>query len=384
MQMHTSHGPAMADIPPKPSGPMAREVFLTPRVLDQNAFEELSGALKGMVREASAEAAALKGTLDSATKVRAEVAEATGKQRATLELSSKVLKALTARAESLEQILSRIENGRAMLDRLSLESERLVASRVASVESGLRQAAETIEVRIAEASASGEAAADRLDQALARATRVIGERPGDSGLERVVERAERARTALLETGDRSEMARLDAENSTARLAESLGGSMKLLDGLEARGMTLVRTVETAMARAERSAQESTDRAGALRSLTDDLQAAAENARVEREALAADASRVERAALRVENVLTQARQTMRDLETWRPILEGESVTSTELPAALREIADQFRREMGQDLVRMASAMQTVAERVEPSVRKHRQSPSAEVVVRAGTG
>src|SRR5690606_28035093 len=106
-------------------------------------------------------------------------------------------------------------------------------------------AAESIEGRIAEASVSGEAAADRLDQALARATRVIGERPGDSGLERVVERAERARAALLETGDRTEMARLDAEKATARLAESLGGSMKLLDGLEARGMTLVRTVETA-------------------------------------------------------------------------------------------------------------------------------------------
>jgi DNA repair exonuclease SbcCD ATPase subunit len=361
--------------------PVTREVFLTPRVIDQGAFEELSGSLKSLVREAATEAASLRATLDTATRVRADAAEGAGKQRATLELSSKLLKALTARAESVEHTLARIESGREALDRLSLESERMVAARLAAVETGLREAADRIEYRVAQATHAGTRAADGLEGIVSRAERLAST---EGGLADVVARGEAATDRLDDAAERLDRIHTDATISTSRLAESLGGSMKLLDGLEARGMTLVRTVETAMARAERTAQDAMDRAAAVRTLADDLQTITNTARTEREALSADISRVDRAAQRVENVLTAARETMRDLELWRPILEGETVAANTLPPALRAIADRFRCELGQDLARMASAMQSVADRVEPSVRSPHQMPGPEVVVRAAAG
>lgn len=345
------------------SAPAGRDVFLTPRVLDQAAFEELSGALKELMRDATAAGAALRSHLDSAERVRADVAESVGKHRATLELSAKLLKAMTARAEALEQMVGRLESGQQMLDRISLESERLVASRIGALEARVQSAVES------------------LERATARGAEILRGSGQQGGLGSVVERAEAVRDGLDAMSVRMDRVHADAAGSTARLAESLGGSMKLLDGLEARGMTLVRTVETAMSRAERSAQDATDRAGVVRMLTEDLSAATERARVEREALGADVSRVERAAARVEQVLTEARHTMRDLERWRPILEGESISGGMLPEPLARIAEQFRREIGQDLGKMATAMAAVARRIEPSPVSARQTPEAEVVVRS---
>ena len=81
-------------------------------------------------------------------------------------------------------------------------------------------------------------------------------------------------------------------------------------------------------------------------------------------------------------MAKDREMVRALAAWRPNLEGEVITPTTLPPALSKVVEMFRREIGQDLVRMASAMQTVAERVEPSTRSARPAQAPEVVIRRG--
>jgi len=363
-----------------------REVFLSPRVLDQNAFEELAATLRDLVRGASEEAGALRAALEGAHRVRAEIADTTGKQRATLEISTKVLRALSARAEALEQTLAKVENGQALLDKLSLDSERMVASRVAALETRLGESTRAIELRLGAAGERARATATSLETVVSRATDLVetdaSKRDGLS-LTALVERAEEARAGLDAIGASLERAHIDATRSTNRLSETLGGCMKLQEGLEARGQMLVRSIETSIARSERAAQDAADMTDSVRGLADSLQSALDRATTEREALAADAARVERAANRAEDAVAQAREIMRSLEAWRPILEDTVVTPQTLPPALLRIVELFRREIGQDLVRMASAMQTVAERVEPSTRSARPAQTPEVVVRRGS-
>lgn len=381
------HRPAIqgGSVPLPSPGTPGREVFLSPRVLDQGAFEELAGALRDLLRGASDEASALRGALEGAQRVRADIAESAGKQRATLEISSKLLKALTARAESLEQTLVRVENGQSLLDRLSLESERLVANRLTALETRLSESARAVELRLGSAGERGRSTATALEAIVSRASDLVEPHPrtGDRpSLSTLVERAETAREDLNTLSGRLDRAHIDATKSTVRLSDSLGGCMKLQDGLEARGQMLVRSIETSLARAERSAQDAADMTASVRELAETLDAATNRAMMEREALASDAARVERAATRAEEAVGQAREVVRALEAWRPILDGEAITPQSLPPALAKIVELFRREVGQDLVRMASAMQTVAERVEPSSRAPRPTHNPEVVVRRG--
>lgn len=87
----------------------AGDAFISPRVLDQNAYDQFSSELRSIMDETASRAEALRQAAVHADKTCIELSEATNTNREQLALTAKLLKALNAKAESVESTLTNIE-----------------------------------------------------------------------------------------------------------------------------------------------------------------------------------------------------------------------------------------------------------------------------------
>ena len=101
------------------------EVFLSPRVVDQRAFEEFSGALKTLVRDAAQQKAALESSSVEVKELGQQLRDATKELQAKVETAVRVVPTLDQRVARAEEAASRAEAQLA-------ERERMVREAVAS------------------------------------------------------------------------------------------------------------------------------------------------------------------------------------------------------------------------------------------------------------
>jgi len=101
------------------------EVFLSPRVIDQRAFEEFSGALKTLVRDAAQHKAALESSSVEVKELGQQLRDATKDLQAKVETAVRVV-------PTLDQRVARAEEAAARAEAQLAERERLVREAVAS------------------------------------------------------------------------------------------------------------------------------------------------------------------------------------------------------------------------------------------------------------
>lgn len=85
------------------------EVFLTPRVVDQRAFEELAGSLKGIVRDAVQQSEALLTSTGDVKLLGQQLKDATRELQQRVESAVRVVPTLDQRVAKVEQVLDRAE-----------------------------------------------------------------------------------------------------------------------------------------------------------------------------------------------------------------------------------------------------------------------------------
>ncbi|MCC6428474.1 MAG: hypothetical protein IT435_16855 [Phycisphaerales bacterium] len=246
-------------------------VFITPKVLDRRAFDELSAALRQLVRDAASQGQALHGTAGEVKAMGDSLREATRQLQARLEAALKVAPALDQRVAKAEQIVQLAIDRNKLTEHLEASLGQIIDARLADFtrrltaataeqEDRLRllttRAAEEIDARRARLQADAEQACEQINQARAKlATEAEGlEQITRSQVDSAAERlAEPIRQADKRAADL--ISRLDAQIETAE--------DRLRTAREQADLKLANLIDTTARHAETMSRKTQDEVGAV-------------------------------------------------------------------------------------------------------------------------
>lgn len=201
------------------------DILLTPRVLDQNAFNQLSETLRGLIEQANGAAQLLRDEFDQTSTARGDVSKASSGLHERLRVSARMLKAFQSQIDVVQERITDLTNAK---------KEAQVAS------DKLQGMTEKFESRVADAAALFEG---QIDETL------------QSRLKLFDEQLTKREQAVADTSDRiaqTEARVIELVTQTEQRVESA------VDGAEARVTELVtqteRRVESAVERAEQNLQ----------------------------------------------------------------------------------------------------------------------------------
>lgn len=121
-----------------PAAPLP-EVFLSPRVVDREAFTEYAASLRQLIEQASAEGAALRSASGDAQLTRDHLKDVAAKSQPRLEAATKALAALDGQAQRAEQLLSAARDTASSLNILSRDSQEAIAKTAVEIQARVEQ-----------------------------------------------------------------------------------------------------------------------------------------------------------------------------------------------------------------------------------------------------
>lgn len=397
--------------------PGGTEVFLTPRVLDQRAFEELSGTLKSLIDESAVSSKRLEEILDRVQQADSGSKDAAAQLQERLKLGARMLKAFQTQLERVNGVVGNLDQYETKLT----ETDAAMAARHAELESvearieacwtkADAQLAETMQIVETKINATAQTA----DGAMAETLDVLEARLGS-----VAETAEQTVNDRVRDLDQradevveSARARMDvaARSTIHKLGQQIDGQLKTTEELDDRIATVQETAKTVQEmvesvevnaaalshRSARAAGESQETIRELeeavrtaearhRQITDDLQAAAAQqeligrsaARVEQihgqlaevhqlqDALGQRMAEINQAGARIDEIVaasTRLERVLDRLEPWKHLLETTADSGTTGDPVDR-LVQGLRTSIGDDMNRLSTMMRGVADRVE---------------------
>ncbi|MEM8835791.1 MAG: hypothetical protein AAGD00_08220 [Planctomycetota bacterium] len=377
------------------------EVFLSPRVVDQRAFEVFVGKLRDAAENVEERRASLGRVADKVRELEGTLRSIVEKANDPMDRATKVLERLEstsqrveAKARALEQrllqmqdidavVTARIDKKLQELDqRLDERFERFVAK--LNTEIDAREDALSTTFRTFEASATDmreqaeQATGDVLGgmhAACGAAIEMLGYDPSEQspqeatgGLSGIVGEAQRLRDELSESLSQSGDARL----AVAELARNARGQVTrcreeadeldrrvsqlrslLADAIE-HGGALAAELQHAESRVEQGHAEITERSASIEKMTSEL----------RDLLAAAGEVQERCVETLGTTLNAADRadaSVKSLEPWAGVLLRGETGEDSLPDSIKTIIEGVRTEIRKDLADVASAMNVIAGR-----------------------
>lgn len=381
----TSAGTSAAGgvLPPvAPAGDVIGEVFLSPRVVDREAFNDYSASLRRLIEDAAGQAEALRAAGTDAQLAREQLRDISGKTAPRIDAALRALASVEKRAEEagtlvqtardaargLEQLRSQTEASLAAgLTRIEAEIERRVAEAVERLGRTERERAGALEDRARAAVEQIEAAAADVTRHLDRAALTASERALAAGAE--------AEAKLASVRDE-----LDPKLDAAR-AQAQARLTALAGEVEARAAQVENELRESAARFDerqvvawtcgnemhRKLEDAVSRATALMGLRDPLetaplplapQASAGGVGVTLpEALAAVARARDEAAL----AIAQLRSVVEQAGVARGTLGEAIVSGAEQIDQLRSMADELRTGVTRSLAEADEAGSTLGRR-----------------------
>ncbi len=298
------------------------DVFLTPRVIDQNAFTRYSETLKALIREASGSGDTLRTSAQSAH-VLVEESRAAGQDlRTKIEAGAKLVKMFDERIERTSAAIEEAAARARRVEELDKNIDKNVAERLEALEARLAGVFDTFESR-----------ANQAEQRL-----VTAEQTALRHAEKLEELAASLESRLGELEERSTRVVAEAETASERIAER---AQTLTRGLEERAAELTRMGEPAERLCRRT----------LSALALDPDNPAEN---EEHAGAAIIEGIEIARQRAEEVTRRLGETGRAADESRQTLASSLVEAAERIEALTRRAMEAREEADQGLETLKGA------------------------------
>lgn len=257
----TPQGGEDAQRSPAAADDAVRRAFLTPRVVDQRTFEELSGSLRTLVRDAAAHSRALAGSSTEVKLLGDQLREATRELQAKVEAASRVVPGIDARVAKAEQVLDAA--GRELTRRVA-EVRELTSREVTIDKARVRELVESH-------------AAAVVDEVLGRALAEVFERRAQAFEERlgaIVDQREREARARLDLArgaleDAAAAAEVRIERVVERAAQSSAELARVRDSLEETCQAAEQRVQGLKTGLDASAESVAD---AQRALEESLQA----------------------------------------------------------------------------------------------------------------
>lgn len=343
-----------------------QEVFLSPRVIDREAFNDYSGSLRKLIEEAAAQTDRLK----------AAAAEAQGAQQALRETAARN----QGRLEAATKALAVIEQKTAEADRLmqsAKEADRNAQNRLAELNGKIEQMQRQAEENVRRLE---KRATDSVQGFMTNAERVLAQ--SEAGLK------ELKTQAASPAGPDATVDARAAEASVMELRRLIGEAERQREAATSALVAVSQAAESAEARTRqlRSLHEQSEMAktglmdaiGNAAARIDDLLVKAEDIRRTAgtigPACETAEQRVEETLGRIEASTTAARsiigqtttvvarlgELMEQLQPWTPLLlRGEG---KQLPAPLQSAIDQAREQIGREAAGVAGALQEAAARM----------------------
>lgn len=389
------------------TSPEAAAVFLSPRVVDQQAFEDFASKLKGVISESSSVSRDAKAALDELRGLSTKSAEAIGRQRTLIEAAAKLIKAVDAKTKSLG---SAQEGAAALIDRLEAVADR--ANKASQsiddrLEEALEQRMSAFEARFEQRiKAMSKEMDEQLDERAANIqTTLAMVDQKQASLEAVVRDATENTLAVLQDAHQrgAQLAGwdpadiVDGEGVGQPARDSLADLMQRAQGMQ-RGT--LESIDALSKLRDESATLLTDMTGSLDTTREELcrldverealehrlrSATSDTKRLSQEhAPLLDLSeRAEKTASQLASLLvhartlreqeTQSEEALREaviraqsaltaLEPWRDVCfaSAEQAENAGLPPVLEAITQRFQAGFARDINAMASALQRVAD------------------------
>lgn len=381
----------------------ASQVFLSPRVVDRRAFSELAGELRKLVDRASGERASLSTSVAQASASIDAIRESESAQHSNLELAARALKRLDEKATRVQTLIDQATDASKLIEQFEARADRLLSTKLEAIEArieasqsaaaakvealeqrllrGTREMEQRIEAIRRDADAIVAPGLGALNDAIARATLVLGRSPTSApdtvpqggSLGDVVRRAEGVRDsadiALRQLEDIQTRASTSRSSLSAML-EDLSSIMERMDeqraSLASEGDRLAQQCAAAMSALEQRFELAKAQASqSIEDIKPQVQEASAEARTTMEQLRA----ITREALDAHNTTTLAlrladksrdrlAQAIAGLEPWRGVLLDSSVNKA-LPAPLARIIEQVQGHFRSDLSSIATALRNAA-------------------------
>jgi hypothetical protein len=391
--------PTAGSVAPK-SVPQADEIFLSPRVVDRQAFNDFAGQLRELIEQAGAAAEALRGAAGEAQRTRDSLRDAMNANQMKLDMATRALATIDQKAEQTRKMIDSASDFASRVDGLREQADQVITERVGILCQRLNEAEEAATAQVDELHArlAGTlTAADERESQLRRALEaaagpLVGQlaelveraeatMEGDAGLAAMVQRAECAGHAAASAAGELGAIRQQAEQARRILGEALNAAVPIIDEAGTIQGHLEATVSEAVRLTQTARESMTQFVAAQRAAVEQdaqrLVPLVEEARAETELMTrtTDAARsaaaeatagAEQAARGLETLLQQ-------VEPWRRVILGESEDAP-VGAAINGMVVELKKEIRG----VAGALRAIAERAESAL----EPQQAAVAPRAG--
>jgi DNA repair exonuclease SbcCD ATPase subunit len=146
----------------RPGAASVAEVFLSPRVIDREAYNELASSLRKIIEDAQAEGANLRGAAADAQLARDNLRDIASKSQPKLDAAAKALASLESHAQRAEALLNNAKQAAASLQSLSSDSQSAMRAAETQLNAKLDELKATQEARVAQVAQEGEAQVRQL------------------------------------------------------------------------------------------------------------------------------------------------------------------------------------------------------------------------------
>ena len=217
-------------------------MFLSPRVVDQRAYDELAGSLRTLVRDAAAQAKALEGTGAEVKLYGEQLRQATRELQERVEGAVKVVPSIDSRVAKIEQLVDLVAR--------DLHGKVTAAREVVSKEVVIDKASVAPAVEAAARDAIGTLLAEKLNGLKAQITAMVAEEEAQASrrIRAMTDAAEKrlreSAAAIAEEAQRMNLGSLTEERERAEQAiATIGDLVARAEDLHAGVGTMARRLE---------------------------------------------------------------------------------------------------------------------------------------------
>ncbi|MHC5024207.1 MAG: hypothetical protein ACYTGG_09900 [Planctomycetota bacterium] len=330
------------------SPPIDRRAFLTPRVIDQDTFDELATSLRGLVDESRAASSQLVAQLGEIRNLEGLSSDASVQLQERLRLGARMLKAFQTQISRVEAAVAEFDQRSSRLDTV----QQRIDAALNSLESRANDVIDRARDRLEQTSSDGvqrlRAELEPMQQRL-EAT-LHGLQDADTRARDLDQRVESSEVEMAALAARLGESNETVDRSLAAVAEAVG------DCEETRGR-----LSDDLARAAGGIEQACQRGGGL---AEELGAIIDRARAAGAGLDERLDRVAAAQRELDGIgSTCARLDglLERLGPWRPLLLGPGRDG--LPEPVARLVDDLKVGVTRDLGRLATTMRSVADRVD---------------------
>jgi chromosome segregation ATPase len=368
------------------------EIFLSPRVVDREAYNDFAGSLRKLIEQAAQQLDQLRVASNEAGAVRDALREVSGKTQPRLEAAARVMATIDARAGDAERLLTQAREASAALDSLKSESQTTVQEQLVTIELRLAGLHQRVEEKLVEAERRAAEIADKYEAMLRSRTlelenKAVAQAQAVSALGALLARSEtllasHGQGSLSELTNRIEQLAARAEQAAAGVANSAreGEALELrirraLDDGNAKCEELRRSLAALQSSTELALSQASAARGVIEQRQMELREALDEpmtdfanhadaleVRLTRTAATLEAAQqvAKQSATGATVVVERMSALLDELRPWKPVLI-ERRPGDELPEPLRRILSEAKAELGQDIGQIAQAMQSIFSR-----------------------